>query len=779
MNGGGGAPVLKDLVLVGGGHTHVIVLRRLAMKPIPGVRVTVIARDLHAPYSGMLPGLIAGHYSFDDTHIDLAPLTRFAGARLFHDEAVGLDLRARTVQCRKRPPVPYDLLSIDVGITPAFTVDGAAMHAVPVKPIGGFSARWKRLAARVRASDRPVRIAVVGAGAAGVELTLAMQHALAEEAAGAAVESGIAGAAAPAAHQPVFHLFGAEPTVLPTHNEGVRRRFARVLSERGVELHLGVAVTRVADAAPGESQLQTADGKAFRTDEVIWATEAAPPAWPARAGLAVDARGFIAVDATLRSTSHPEVFAAGDVASVVGHPREKAGVFAVRQGPPLDANLRRQLIGDPLREFHPQRRFLSLITTGNRYAIASRGSWSLEGRWVWRWKDWIDRRFMRRFCDLPEMDEGDAAGGSAGKSPATTPAPGLAPPEVIRELSTVTMRCGGCGSKVGATLLDRVLGRLDPIRRDDVVVGLDAPDDASVEQLPPGVLLVQSIDAFRSMVDDPWVFGRITATHCLSDLHAMGATPRTALAVVTIPHGVETKMEALLFDLLAGAVEVLNDAGVALTGGHTSEGAELTLGFSVSGTVHGDRMLRKGGVRAGDRFILTKPLGTGTLLAAGMRGKARARWIDGAIQAMLRSNRAAAGVVREHGARACTDVTGFGLLGHLVEMTRASNLGASIALDGVPTLDGAAQTIAAGLLSTLHAENVRLRRAITNVASAAENERYPILYDPQTSGGLLAAVPAVRAEACVVALQSAGYDHAADIGGATTLPADGGTVTIT
>ena len=779
MTGGGATPVLKDLVLVGGGHTHVIVLRRLGMRPIPGVRVTLIARDLHAPYSGMLPGLIAGQYTFDDAHIDLAPLVRFAGARLFHDEAVGLDLDARTVRCRRRPPVPYDLLSIDVGITPAFTVDGAAEHAVPVKPIGGLTARWKRLAARVRASDRPLRMAVVGAGAAGVELTLAMQHALASEGGGGVEASSVDAAVALATHPPAFHLFGAEPTVLPTHNEGVRRRFTRILTERGVELHLGARVTRVAEAAPGESLLQTADGATFKTDEVIWATEAAPPAWPARAGLAVDERGFIEVDATLRSTSHPEVFAAGDVASVVGHPREKAGVFAVRQGPPLDANLRRQLTGDPLREFHPQRKFLSLISTGNRYAVASRGNWSLEGAWVWRWKDRIDRRFMRRFSDLPEMEDGDAAGRSDARSPAPAPAPGLAPPEVIRELSTVAMRCGGCGSKVGATLLDRVLARLDPIRRDDVLIGLDAPDDAAVEQLPPGALLVQSVDAFRSMVDDPWVFGRITATHCLSDLHAMGAAPRSALAVVTIPHGVEAKMEALLFDLLAGAVAVLNDAGVALTGGHTSEGAELTLGFSVSGTVHRDRMLRKGGVRAGDRFILTKPLGTGTLLAADMRGSAKARWVDGAIRAMLRSNRAAAGVVREYGARACTDVTGFGLLGHLVEMTRASNVGASVALDAVPLLDGAAETIAAGVLSTLHPENVRLRRAVANVTSAAERERYPILYDPQTSGGLLAAVPAVRADACVVALQSAGYDHAADIGKAIPLPSAGGTVTIT
>ena len=178
MTSSSGVPVLKDLVLIGGGHSHVIVLRRLGMRPIPGVRITVIARDLHAPYSGMLPGLIAGLYGFDDVHIDLGPLARFAGARLFHAEAVGLDLDRRVVLCRKRPPVPYDVLSIDTGIAPKLDAAGAAEHAVPVKPIGGLVARWERLDRRVRESPRRLRVATVGAGAAGVELTLAMQHAL-------------------------------------------------------------------------------------------------------------------------------------------------------------------------------------------------------------------------------------------------------------------------------------------------------------------------------------------------------------------------------------------------------------------------------------------------------------------------------------------------------------------------------------------------------------------------------------------------------------------------
>ena len=754
-----GVPVLKDLVLVGGGHSHVIVLRRLGMRPIPGVRITVIARDLHAPYSGMLPGLIAGLYGFDDVHIDLGPLARFAGARLFHAEAVGLDLDRRTVLCRNRPPVPYDVLSIDVGIAPRLDVAGAVEHAVPVKPIGGLVARWERLERRVRESPRRLRVATVGAGAAGVELTLAMQHALSTR---ARDESG-------GFHVPEFHLFGAAPTLLPTHNRGARRRFGRVLAARDVHLHLGTRISRV---DPG--RLETTRGESLEVDEVVWATAAAPPPWPAASGLAVDGAGFIAVDATLQSTSHRGVFAAGDVAAVLDHPREKAGVFAVRQGAPLAANLRRALVGKRLRPFSPQRRFLSLVSTGDWYAVASRGRMSAEGAWVWRWKDWIDRRFMRRFTELPEMDQD-----TTGRSREPPVPPGLAPPEVVRELSVVAMRCGGCGSKVGATLLDRVVARLEPVRRDDVVVGLDAPDDAAVASLPPGKLLVQSVDAFRSMIDDPWLFGRITANHCLSDLYAMGAEPCSALAIVTIPHGIESKMETLLEDLLSGAVAVLNDGGAALVGGHTSEGAEVQLGLSVSGSIDPGGILRKGGLRPGDRLVLTKPIGTGTLLAADMRGKAKARWVDGAIRAMLQSNRDAAGAVRACGGRSCTDVTGFGLLGHLVEMTKASGIDARVALDAVPILEGAQETAARGLLSSLQPQNVRLRRAVANLEAAGADPRYPLLFDPQTAGGLLAGVPEDRAAACIDRLHALGYTRAAVIGAVSEREDDAPPITIT
>ncbi|MEZ5392707.1 MAG: selenide, water dikinase SelD [Bryobacterales bacterium] len=727
-------PILKDLVLVGGGHSHVFVLKGFGMSPMPGVRLTLIGRDVHTPYSGMLPGLIAGHYTYDEAHIDLQKLARFAGARFLHDDVVGLDVEARTLLFRDRPPVGYDVLSIDIGSTPAKnSVPGADRFATAVKPIGKLVAKWDEVVARVLDAKGKARIGVVGAGAAGTEMTLAMQYRLRNllrEAGNTA--------------DPEFHLFSSSADVLPTHNAGVRKRFRRILAERGVQVHLA---SRVTEVLPNGVKDQS--GCEYPLDEILWTTQAGAQQWPAEAGLAVTPGGFIKVGDTLESISHSCVFAAGDVAEMVNHPREKAGVFAVRQGPPLEENLRRALLGRTGRKFRPQKQFLSLVSTGDAYAVASRWFLSAEGEWVWRWKDHIDRKFMRKFSeDLPMQNMAEMS----------SPGPLLTDDEARATLAAAKMRCAGCGGKIGAGPLERALAKIEPLEREGVVVGLRGADDAAAITVPCGKVAVQSVDFFRAFCDDPYLFGRITANHALGDIFAKGAEAHSALAIAVAPYARESKVEEALHHMLYGANEALREAGAALVGGHSSEGADLSLGLSVTGIADPNRLMRKGGARPGDTLVLTKPIGVGALFAADMMGQATGRWITSAMESMCRSNAAAAQVFLAHGATACTDVTGFGLAGHLAEMLGASNAAAEIELGAIPLLDGAVEVTLAGHRSSLYPQNVRVEALIEGGPHG--EPAYPLLFDPQTAGGLLATVPPHALDETLAALERAGCEPA-------------------
>ena len=725
--------ILKDLVLIGGGHSHVAVVKSFGMKPIPGVRLTVIARDVHTPYSGMLPGFVAGHYEFDEVHIDLRPLAMFAGARLFHDEAIKIDTVNKMVVCRGRPPVPYDLLSINTGSTPRIShLPGASDFAVAVKPINRFVDRWNNLVTRVLEHPGPHRIAVVGAGAAGVEILLAIQFRLKNMLAGLDRES----------EQLAFHLVSKTDQIMPGFPDSVARRFDRILDQRNVIVHRGKEAT-----SAEEGTLVLSDGTRIELDETLFVTAAGAAPWLEESGLEVDQNGFVKVEDTLQALSQPDIFAVGDVAAVINHPRPKAGVFAVRQGKPLTNNLRRVLLGKPPKPFTPQSSILALISSGDKYAVASKGPFSAAGKSLWAWKDWIDRRFMEKFSNLPEMKHEAAPGVD----------PGLTDKDTLKEISAIAMRCGGCGAKVGAGVLTRALSELKPASRDDILIGLHDPDDAAVVEVPPGKVIVHTVDYFRSFIDDPYLFGKISANHSLSDIFAMGADAQSALAIATVPYGIESKVEATLNQMMAGAMEMLNDAGAALVGGHTSEGAELALGFSVNGLADKDKILRKGGMKAGNVLILTKALGTGTLFAADMQQKAKGRWIDAAMDSMVLSNRLSAECLFRHGATACTDVTGFGLLGHMVEMIRSSGVDVEIDMSALPIMEGALDTVRMGILSTLQPANVRLRRAIRNQEQAITSEMYPLMFDPQTSGGLLASVPPENAESCLKELHGLGF----------------------
>jgi selenide,water dikinase len=730
-----------DLVLIGGGHSHLTVIKQLAMRPLPGLRVTVISKDIHTPYSGMLPGLVAGHYSLDEAHIDLRTLCQWAGIRLFHSEVSGLDTVAQIIHCNNRPAVRYDVLSINCGSQPALhSIDGATNIGIAVKPIEPFLDHWQRLQQqllqRQQTSVARYRIAVVGGGAASVEIALACQYRLSQQ----LTEHSM----------PEINLYCSDSVLLASHNSQVQHTMSQQLQQRGIAVHLNhrvVSATQLADS----QQLLFESGQQHDCDDIFWALHAGSADWPSQSQLQCDQNGFISVNQYLQSGSHSNVFAAGDIAHFQPQPLAKSGVYAVRAGQQLSDNLRRYITGKPLKPFRPQRRFLSLLMTGDKQAVASRGGLCFGGSWVWRWKDFIDRRFMASFQRQTSANA------------AAVPADPAAPPATPAATSPA-MRCGGCGAKVASSVLSKVMQQLEVYQQPDVVIGLDAPDDAAVINPPADKQWLQSVDYFRAFIDDPYLLGYIATNHCLSDLYAMGATPHSALAIATVPYASEKLVKDSLLQLMHGAVDSLNQQQTALIGGHSSEGAELGFGLSVNGTIDPQRLMTKTGLAVDDCLILSKPLGSGILLAANMQAQAQGRWVDEALQQMMISNRQAAAIFHHYQASACTDITGFGLLGHLLEMLNTSELSANLSLQQLPVLAGAAECASQGWLSSLQPDNQRAETALANAESFRQHRHYPLLFDPQTAGGLLAAVPAQHRDACLQALQQADCAQAAVIG---------------
>jgi selenide,water dikinase len=370
------------LVLVGGGHAHVQVIRALAERPEPGMQVTLVTDRLLTPYSGMLPGHVAGFYSHDEMHIDLGRLADVSGVTLIRSAAAGLDRERRLVATEDGGAVAYDTLSLNVGITPDLSgIIGAEKFSLPVKPISGFLARLDALLQAAAAPDGPRRILLVGGGAAGVELALALKARLSR------IDS---------QGRPFWLGVAAGNGLVATLNDGVRRRARAALARHGVTV-----LDHFRAAEISADGVRAGDGRFVAADAVLVSTAARAPAWLSATGLATDTAGFLLTTRALNCLDNPAVFAVGDCATVADDPTPKAGVFAVRQGAALTRNLRRRARGEPLAPHQPDRDYLTILMTGDGSAIAGRGGWfAVEGGWVWRWKDWIDRRFMRRFSEF-------------------------------------------------------------------------------------------------------------------------------------------------------------------------------------------------------------------------------------------------------------------------------------------------------------------------------------------------------------------------------------------
>jgi len=709
-----------DVVLIGAGHTNMHIVRMFRMAPIPDVRLTLVSPFSRATYSGMLPGNLAGLYSAEDMEIDLYRLATPSGIRVIIDEAVSLDAEKRRVHFRKRPPLRFDIASIGIGSVPVGYSDWTAEPGfLPIKPMATFRSRLETRLAGMEASrttePSPIQAVVVGGGAAGTEIALCLEAFLASRNTADRIT-----------------LVDGASEILRGYEQKTRLRVQAHFKHRGIALQLGSRVTAVR-----ATTVELDNGNRIPADIVLWATAASAPPFLAAVNLPKADDGFLAVRSTLQTVEDCPVFAVGDSATLADSPVPKAGVYAVRQGPVLWQNIRRLLKGETLQPYRPQSGFLSLLADGTGRAFVDFQGMTGHSNWAWKLKNYIDRRFMRMYQAYEPMR---MAAVSADNSEA------------------LEMRCRGCGGKAGAGVLTAALERLAAdSSTPESHSALSGPEDAAM--LHPDVTRADlvSVDFFQAFLDDPWIVGRVAALNSLSDIWAMGARPFGAMAMAQIQEGHPRQQTELLYQVLSGALHEFSKANVELLGGHTTEASELTVGFTILGSLDGGTPLRKEGLAEGDALILTKPLGTGALLAGIPQAVTRGVWIDEMLKSMLNSNQQPARIAREHNCVALTDVTGFGLAGHLLEMLDASQVNATLCLSDIPILKGFTAVVASGIQSTLAPANreVETRLNWDGSGGLSQLPEAASLFDPQTSGGLLIAVRKENADRLIDALSTA------------------------
>lgn len=732
MNSGIGS---SNIVLLGLGHTHAHVVKEWSQHPIPEYQLVAISDFRMATYSGMLPGVLAGDYRPDQLQIDLARLCQVAGVRLVQESLESIDRERKVIKFQSGRQLDYAILSVAVGSRPPVLsgIESASpeqqSRVVSIKPMQTLLERLDvgigaAIAHSKQQSQTTIQIDVVGGGLGSLEIAMCLPGWLNRF--GLTTED--------------YRLRVISGSDNPPEGclNSTRRKIQTTLRDRGVELRTGVYAQGWANG-----HLVLDDGTALDSHLVVYVGAGNASAVTEKLGLPLDSRGCVITHDDLRSIEDSSIWAAGDCGSILGKTVPKAGVYAVRQGPVVWKNLIRWSRQQPVEDYHPQHDFLKLINAGDGSGIGQWKWFSFRGKWVWRWKDHIDRNFMEMYQKLAAggMSEGKAANDQKSMQP---------------------MRCLGCGGKVGGTILRQALSQVlseqeagpDGFR---VLTATDLADDVAVVSLDSADKgLAVTVDSMAAPIDDPFQFGRISVVHALSDLWVSGVRPLGVTLSVELPYDAEP---AVLRELMSGVITQLQTHRVRLLGGHTLEGPRLAVSVSGFGTVDGSEVpLKKQGLEPGDVLLYTKQLGTGIVLAAEMKGLAEPASMHAALEAMLMPNDVALELQGVPGIHAATDVTGFGVAGHLHEMLASQNHTIEIDTKSVDAhlLPGLVDLIERGVESTLAPSN-REYLAGVDLASISGVGR-AVLVDPQTSGGLLVATAADHANAVVELLKRHGQD---------------------
>ena len=693
-------PITNDLVLIGGGHSHLSVLMKLSKKPLNGNRITLITNEIDTPYSGMIPGYIEGIYSWRDSHIDLYRLCLKLNVRFIHAEVERVSAHEKEIYFKDRPKIKFDVLSINTGIqSNNREIKGAAKYCLPVKPISKLANNFLNKITNFKS------IAFIGGGAGSVELALAIKKRFLN------INQDIK-----------ITIITGKRGLLSTFPQKTKLTSLKTLEKFKIDI---IEYKRVLEVKP--KQIILSDKSMLKIDKAILSTNSMTPKWLAKSDILLTKDNYILVNKSFQ-TNYKYVFASGDVIDFNNQNLKKAGVFAVRSGKPLAINIKKFILGKKLVEYKFNKNYLALIGTSKRSAIATKYNLTFNSRFFFYLKKYIDQNFIKKFSDFKIRKKFTL---EALKTDVLNIF--VKHKEKITDKNDI-MQCKGCAAKVPLNALKQTLPK-------DIVS--TSEDAVSVPGHPE---LYQTVDMISSIITDPFLLGKIAANHSISDMVSVNSKITSAMMILQLPLSKTEINSRDLEQVLLGANEIFKTIDCPLIGGHTMIGKDKDpiIGFSILGQKQKKIKIMKNRrkIKTKDLLILTEKIGSGLIFAGINNYLIDSYFQTDVIKQMIKGNLNFGKISNHLNILSMTDITGFGLANHLLNLIKRDNskTGLTIHPNKIPLFEGVNECLNKDIKSSLFKSNYDIAQKDI-IYKRDKSKLDNILYDPQTVGGIAFIIP--------------------------------------
>ena len=693
-------PITNDLVLIGGGHSHLSVLMKLSKRPINGNRITLITNEIDTPYSGMIPGYIEGIYSWRDSHIDLYRLCLKLNVRFIHAEVERVSAYEKEIYFKDRPKIKFDVLSINTGIqSNNREIKGAAKYCLSVKPISKLANNFLNKITNFKS------IAFIGGGAGSVELALAIKKRFLN------INQDIK-----------ITIITGKRGLLSTFPQKTKLTSLKTLEKFKIDI---IEYKRVLEVKP--KQIILSDKSMLKIDKAILSTNSMTPKWLAKSDILLTKDNYILVNKSFQ-TNYKYVFASGDVIDFNNQNLKKAGVFAVRSGKPLAINIKQFILGKKLVEYKFNKNYLALIGTSKRSAIATKYNLTFNSRFFFYLKKYIDQNFIKKFSDFKIRKKFTL---EALKTDVLNIF--VKHKEKITDKNDI-MQCKGCAAKVPLNALKQALPK-------DIVS--TSEDAVSVPGQPE---LYQTVDMISSIITDPFLLGKIAANHSISDMVSVNSKITSAMMILQLPLSKTEINSRDLEQVLLGANEIFKTIDCPLIGGHTMIGKDKDpiIGFSILGQKQKKIKIMKNRrkIKTKDLLILTEKIGSGLIFAGINNYLIDSYFQTDVIKQMIKGNLNFGKISNHLNILSMTDITGFGLANHLLNLIKRDNskTGLTIYPNKIPLFEGVNECLNKDIKSSLFKSNYDIAQKDI-IYKRDKSKLDNILYDPQTVGGIAFIIP--------------------------------------